>query len=54
MIGLKELELRWLDERKNVFLIIPIIAGSEQEALIAAQAHIQASVGYRPLNVDCQ
>jgi hypothetical protein len=62
MIGLKELELRLLDERKNVFLVVPIIAGSEKEALIAAQAHMEAnqasgfdlvpqkaSAGYRPL-----
>jgi hypothetical protein len=67
MIGIKELELRLLDDESNVFLIIPIIAGNEKEALIAAQAHMQAyqasgfylvpqmsSAGYRPLNVNRQ
>ena len=42
MIGLREFELRLLDERDRVCLVIPIIARDEGEALIAARARMSA------------
>lgn len=41
MIGLREFELRLLDDRNRVVLVIPMIAGSQEEALRAARAHMR-------------
>jgi len=43
MRKLKEFELRLLDNRNRAFLIIPIVAGSEEDARIAAREHMQAN-----------
>ena len=65
MIGFREFELRLSDDNDRVFLVMPMIAGSQEEALLAAQAHVKthaaanftlspqlASVGSRAPNAD--
>jgi hypothetical protein len=65
MIGLKELELRLLDDKDRIILVIPIISSDREDALLAARAHMQAngaanftlvpqlsSAGYRRVDVQ--